>query len=69
MNAIAYYRKKAGLTQAELADLADLGCHSRICNYEIGRREPSVAVLKAIRDALRTRRIKVTLEQLSEPAE
>ena len=68
MSTIRKYREKAELTQAELAELAGLGGQSALSNYERGDRKPGVAELTAIRDALRKRGVKVTLDDLAKSA-
>lgn len=44
---IRYYRKRAGMTQAELADEVEMS-EPGIRNYELGNRTPSKAQLSAI---------------------
>ncbi|MFR3273372.1 MAG: helix-turn-helix transcriptional regulator [Slackia sp.] len=44
---IRYYRKRAGMTQAELADEVEMS-EPGIRNYELGNRTPSKAQLAAI---------------------
>ena len=51
-NNIKYYRKKAGLTQAELANMSNVSQMS-IRRYEAGSREPSLASLNDIAKALK----------------
>jgi len=65
MNRIAEYRKKAGLTQEELADLCGWSGNGRISNYETGLRTPSTNDLNQIRIALHVKRVKVSLEVLA----
>lgn len=64
MSKIAHYRQLAGITQDELAADVGLGSGAAISNYEAGRRIPDVHTLIAIRDALRSRKVKVSLEEL-----
>lgn len=64
MSNIRYYRKQAGLTQEGLADLCGWDGNSRIGNYEAGIRKPGTDDLLLIRDALATKDVRVTLEQL-----
>lgn len=51
---IAAARKAAGLTTRQLADRLGWGDHTRIVNYENGRRSVSVVTLMAIAGALGT---------------
>lgn len=71
MNSIQHYRKKAGLTQEELASRCQWEGNSRISNYETGIRAPGIDELKTIRAALASCGIEVSLDQLAEapPAE
>lgn len=51
MDGMRIQREKKDITQKQLADI--IGCaSSTIANYETGKREPSIAVLCAIADAL-----------------
>lgn len=47
VNAIAYVRTKAGMTQAQLADKIGVK-QSQIANWETGYRNPKLASLKKI---------------------
>lgn len=52
MTTIKHYRKKLGITQAELAD--SLGVtQGAITNWEKGIRKPDIYMLKRIADVLR----------------
>ena len=64
MSKIRHYRERAGMTQVELAEAAGLGSSAVISNYEAGRRTPDVQTLMAIRDAFRSRKVRVSLEDL-----
>lgn len=55
---LKFYRRKAGMTQADLADCLDVTPQS-ICRWETGRREPSFRVLKKI-----TKLLNVTMNDL-----
>ncbi len=46
-NKFRFYRVQAGLTQREVADELGLGSYV-ICDYERGRAEPSIKVLKQL---------------------
>jgi putative transcriptional regulator len=68
LNHIASYRNKAGLTQAELADLLGWKASSRIGNYESGYRDPGLDEARAIVDALnKTGRVAVTIDDVFPP--
>ena len=68
MSNIRKYRQKAGISQVEMADQVGLASSAALCNYEMGRRPTPVSVLKAIRDVLRKRGMKVTLDDLAKSA-
>lgn len=65
MSNIRKYRQKAGISQTEMADKAGLASSAALCNYEMGRRPVPLIVLKAIRDVLRKKGLKVTLDDLA----
>lgn len=48
---IKYYRKKAGLTQKELAELLDVAPNT-IQQYELGKRQPRLEMINRIAGAL-----------------
>lgn len=48
---IAYLRKRQGLLQKDLANLAGIGC-PRLSNIETGRNRPSISSLASIATAL-----------------
>ena len=66
MSNIKHYRELAGITQLDLAVLIGKSGQSSIANYESGIREPSIATLKAIRDAFIDKGISCTLDDLVE---
>lgn len=49
---IKRFRKAAGLSQADLADACGWKSQSRVGNYEVGTREPTLADISAIAEAL-----------------
>lgn len=49
---IKRFRKAAGLSQADLADACGWKSQSRVGNYEVGTREPTLADITAIAEAL-----------------
>jgi transcriptional regulator with XRE-family HTH domain len=55
---IAYLRKRQGLLQKDLANLAGIGC-PQLSNIETGRNRPSISKLALIANALG-----ITLDQL-----
>ena len=64
MSKIRHYRKLAGMTQAQLAEASGVGTSGAIANYEAQTRQPDVHTLMAIRDALRAKKVRVSLEDL-----
>ncbi|MCE1344859.1 helix-turn-helix transcriptional regulator [Enterobacter asburiae] len=63
MNRIAQERKRIGLTQAELASA--LGWKpSRLSNYELGIRKPSLDDCRSIVDGLRKSGSRCTLDDV-----
>ena len=45
---IKHLRKEKGLSQEQLAQAEGVSNKSTICNYEIGKRQPDIAMLKKI---------------------
>ena len=58
INNFAYFRKKKGLTQIELADLVDVA-QSSLARYERGEMQPSVEVAQKLANVLN-----VTVDEL-----
>ncbi|MFG6159656.1 helix-turn-helix transcriptional regulator [Halomonas sp. 1390] len=56
-------RAKAGMTQKELGEACGLG-QSTIGNYEAGIRAPSLEVAQKIIEAVRSRGVDVSIEDL-----
>jgi len=61
---IRHYRELAGMTQVELAEAAGIGTSAAVSNYEAGRRQADVHTLQRIRDALRAKKVRVSIEDL-----
>lgn len=66
MNSIRHYRKKAGLTQGQLAAACGFGGQSTICNYENGLRSPGFEEARKICAALRRYGVRVSIDKLME---
>jgi len=68
MNQICVWREKAGLTQSQLAELCgwERG-QSRISNYEIGLRTPSITECRIIVDAICSAGVDCSLDDVFPP--
>ncbi|MBL4781761.1 MAG: helix-turn-helix transcriptional regulator [Porticoccaceae bacterium] len=66
-NTIELYRKKAGLTQTELAKSVGWN-QARVSNYERSDRKPDVDDARMIVMAFSAHGVKLTLDQLFPPA-
>ena len=66
-NTIELYRKKAGLTQAELGESVGWK-QARVSNYERNDRKPDVDAARLIVMAFSAHGVKLTLDQLFPPA-
>lgn len=66
MNNIADHRKKAGVSQAKLADSCKWG-KSRIANYEIGIRTPGLNECRTIVEALNKLGVQCRLDDVFPP--
>lgn len=68
MNQISTWREKAGLTQSQLAERCGWsGKQSRISNYEIGLRTPSIAECRIIVAAIRSAGADCSLDDVFPP--
>lgn len=64
---LAIYRKKAGLNQAELAQLLGVGA-STVSAYETGARTPPIKKAHRIVEVLRSRKVKCKFDDIFPPA-
>lgn len=68
MNKIGFWREKAGLTQSQLAEMCGWnGKQSRISNYEIGLRNPSISECRTIVSAINAAGIACSLDDVFPP--
>lgn len=67
MNQLQHYRKKAGLSQAALAEQMKDKHKSTISNYEQGRRNISIPVAQEIIGILKRHGVKITIDDLCPP--
>jgi len=65
--ALRQYREKAGLTQQELADLCGISA-GVVGHYERGLKTPRIQTAHTIIQALRSHKVKVTVNDLFPPA-